>query len=308
MSVLSCRAIRPVPVPGTLHSHSAINLSTPAADGYEDPPTPSAVTSPQPMTLIPVRFVALALLVLAFATGCSTAPDKRVLQYLNTDGFGNRYTGNSEEENWTAIGDAISITDEIRPEEINGTFAIDLDGTVLLPVLGSVPIAGLTRSEIEALLMEKYSPYYPVVDLKVRIVNNKGKNYFIFGEVATQGEQPFTGDLTIFEAVMRAQPSKDSANLGRVRLIRADPKDPFVQTINIGDLIEKGDSTFNVHVQERDIIYVPATILAELGYFLNTLLFPFKEVVNGLASALFAYDRIRFGPGAGYGGYYNGIY
>jgi hypothetical protein len=44
--------------------------------------------------------------------------------------------------------------------------------------------------------------------------------------VATQGEQPFPGDLTIFEAVMRASPTKDTANLGRVRLIRADPQDP----------------------------------------------------------------------------------
>jgi hypothetical protein len=31
------------------------------------------------------------------------------------------------------------------------------------------------------------------------------------------------------------------------------------------------------------------------------LLFPFKEVLNGLASALFTYDRIRYG--AGYYGY-----
>lgn len=254
-----------------------------------------------------VTLCVLLALVCALATGCNTTPDKRVLQYLNTDGFGNRYTGNSEEENWTAIGDSISITDEIRPEEINGTFAIDLDGTVLLPTLGSVAVAGLTRSEIEALLIEKYSPYYPVVDLKVRINNNRGKHYFVFGEVAAQGEQPFTGDLTIFEAVMRAQPTKDTANLGRVRLIRADPKDPFIQTINIGDVIEKGDSTFNVHVQERDIIYVPPTILAELGYFIDTLLFPFKQVLTGLAGALFTYDRLRYGPGS-YGVNNNGIF
>jgi len=306
MSVAMSCTTRPVPVPGTPRGNSAINLSTRSADGYEDPPASAAVLSTPPMTLIPARLVALALFLLALATGCNTTPDKRVLQYLNTDGFGNRYTGNSEEENWTAIGDAISITDELRPEEISGTFAIDLDGTVLLPVLGSVPVAGLTRSEIEALLMEKYSPYYPVVDLKVRIVNSRGKHYFVFGEVAGQGEQPFTGDLTIFEAVMRAAPTKDTANLGRVRLIRADPKDPFIQTINIGDLIEKGDSTFNVHVQERDIIFVPPTILAELGYFIDTLLFPFKQVLSGLAGAIFTYDRLRYGGNNN--GYNNGIF
>lgn len=258
------------------------------------------------MSIVPVRSrslirlaAALAVLLL-LAAGCNTMPDKRALQYLNTDGFGNRYTGNAEEENWVAIGDSISLTDEHHPDELNGTFGIDIDGTALLPVIGAVPIAGLTRSEIEALLMEKYSPYYDLLDIKIRIVT-RGKKYFIFGEVAGGGERDFPGDLTIFEAVMGANPNKDTANLGRVRLIRADPKDPFIQTINLGDLIDKGDSTFNVHVQERDIIYVPPTMLAELGYFLDTLLFPFKQVLSGLSGAIFTYDRLRYG-GAYYGG------
>jgi protein involved in polysaccharide export with SLBB domain len=259
--------------------------------------------APDRKRILPRLAAGLVLLVL-LAAGCNSTPDKRALQYLNTDGFGNRYTGNAEEENWVAIGDSISLTDEHNPDELNGAFAIDIDGTALFPVIGAVPIAGLTRSEIEALLMEKYSPYYDLLDIKVRIIT-RGKKYFIFGEIAGGGEREFPGDLTIFEAVMAAGPNKDTANLGRVRLIRADPKDPFIQTINLGDIIDKGDSTFNVHVQERDIIYVPPTMLAELGYFLDTLLFPFKQVLTGLSSAILTYDRIRFGNNF-YGG--NGIF
>ena len=111
------------------------------------------------------------------------------------------------------------------------------------------------------------------------------------GKVNAPGAQDFPGDLTIFEAVMKATPNKDTANLGRVRLIRADPRDPLVITVNIGDLFSTGDSTFNVHVQERDIIFVPPTMLAEVGYFINSLLFPVTYVVNTLTSAFFAYDR-----------------
>lgn len=257
------------------------------------------------MSALP-RWLASVVVLAALFASCSTTPDKRVLQYLNNDGFGNRYTGNAEEENWVALGDSISLTDSHHADEINGTYSIDVDGTALLPVLGAVPIAGLTRSEIEALLMEKYSPYYDLLDIKVRIINSRGKRYYVFGEVQAVGEQAFGGDLTIFEAVMKASPKQDTANLGRVRLIRADPRDPFIQTINIGDLIEKGDSTFNVHVQESDIIYVPPTMLAELGYFLDTLLFPFKQVLSGLSTAIFTYDRLRYGPNSG--GYYNGIF
>lgn len=255
--------------------------------------------SPAPRVLI-----LLGVLVCLVAAGCNATPDKRILQYLNTEGFGNRYTGNAEEENWVAIGDSIGIDDAYQSALQIPSAVVDIDGTVLLPELGSVLVAGLTRTEIEALLMEKYSPYFEQLDIKVKIVTG-GKKFFIFGEVATQGSRDFKGDLTIFEAVMDATPQKDTANLGRVRLIRADPKDPLIQTVDLGDIVERGDSTFNVHVQERDIIYVPPTLLAQFGYFLDTLLFPVKFVLEGISSALFSYDRLT---GRGYFAGYGGIF
>lgn len=254
------------------------------------------------MRFLPFGWPALLAAILCFAfASCSTSPDKRILQYLNTDGFGNRYTGNAEEENWVAIGDTLEISDSYHEDELNVKTPVDIDGTVLLPELGAVLVAGLTRTEIESLLMEKYSPYYDLIDIKVKIVT-QGKKYFIFGEVAKQGAQAFPGDLTIFEAVMLAVPSKDTANLGRVKLIRADPRDPFVQTINMGEMIESGDSTFNVHVQERDIIFIPPTMLAQVGYFLDTLLFPVKQVLTGIGGALFSLRAFQgygnaYGPG-----------
>jgi len=227
----------------------------------------------------------LVLLTLCLLTACNSYPDKRLLQYLNTDGFGKRYTGNAEEENYVTIGDRITITDSFNADLEDLTMKVDIDGTVLLPELGAVHVAGLTRTEIEALLREKYSPVYTELDPMVSITTN-GKKYFIFGEVAAEGEQNFRGDLTVFEAVRGADPLLSSANLGRVRLIRPDPKDPLIIYVDIEDMMS-GDSTFNVKVQELDIIYVPPTIVAQFGYFLENLVFPIKQVVSGLGNAMF---------------------
>jgi protein involved in polysaccharide export with SLBB domain len=205
---------------------------------------------------------------------------------LNTDGFGNRYTGNAEEENYITIGDTLAIFDSVNPATLSVNARVDIDGTAVLPDLGAVHIAGKTRTELEALLTERYSPYYEETDIKVEIYT-QNKRYWILGEVAAVGEQPFTGDLTIFEAVYRAGPNKNTANLGRVRLIRADPRDPLEIVVNLAEITQSGDSTFNIHVQERDIIYVPPTMLAQLGYFLDDLLFPVKQVLQGLSGAVF---------------------
>jgi protein involved in polysaccharide export with SLBB domain len=240
--------------------------------------------------------LAAAALVLA---ACDTTPDKRLLQNLNTQGFGNRYSGNAEEENWVAIGDSISVTDSHHPTELKGTVKVDIDGTVLLPEIGTVQVAGRTRSEIEALLMEKYSPYYELLDIKVKITTG-GKKYFVFGEVQAPGAKPFTGDITIFEAVTGANPKNDSANLGRVKLIRADPRNPQVMIINLSEIIDTGDSTFNVLVHERDIVYVPPTMMAQLGYFLEALLFPVKLVLASVFTAVFSILRLQYYQNQGF--------
>jgi protein involved in polysaccharide export with SLBB domain len=237
------------------------------------------------MSSVP-RLRLLAAVFLALLAACSTAPDKRMLQNLNTAGFGKSYTGNAEEENYITIGDILTVTDTYQPEELRASERVEIDGTVLLPEIGAVNVAGMTRTEIEALLMDKYSPYYDLLDIHVRIQSSAGKYYFIYGEVSNEGREVFGGDLTIWEAVMQAVPDDETANLGRVRLIRADPRDPLIMTVDVGQLIETGDATFNMKVRELDIIYVPPTMLAQIGYFINTLLFPVKMVLSGLSDAV----------------------
>ena len=240
-----------------------------------------------------------ALLLLALLPACTSQVDKRTLQYLNTQGFGNRYTGNAEEQNYVTLGDTVVIRVEAEPgtEEYTGKVAID--GTILLPEVGAVHVAGMTRTDIETLMTEKLSPYFTVYDVTAQITSSQ-KEYFIFGEVQNEGAKTFPGDLTVWEAVMEATPFPDSSNLGRVKLIRADPVDPFIIYIDINDVIERGDSTYNVLISERDIIYVPPTLLAQLGYFLDALLFPVKQVISGLGSALLLLDGRYYG--GGYGG------
>ncbi len=242
-------------------------------------------------TWLHALLVAIALL----AGACSsTAPDKRVLQYLNDKGFGNRYTGNAEDQNYVTIGDTIQISDAFNAE-INQTVRIEVDGTVVLNEIGEVHVAGQTRAELEAFLTQKYAPYFAQLKLEVRI-QTAGKVYYIFGEVAGQGRKQFPGDLTVFDAVMDANPDPQTANLARTRVIRADPRDPLVIPVNISAMLDgNGDSTDNIQLRERDIIYVPPTMIAELGYFLADLMFPITNVLRNIASSIWIINGGGFG-------------
>lgn len=254
---------------------------------------------PRPGSRAAAHRLLLALAAAIFLSACvSNAPDKRLLQYLNTSGFGNRYTGNPEEQNYVTLGDQISITDDLWPQ-LTVTEVVDVDGTIVLPEVGAVHVAGMTRSELEAFLTQKFAPYFEEVSINVKL-RTTGKVYFIFGEVVAKGVKPFTGDLTVFEAVMAAGPDPRTANLGRVRVIRGDPVDPVILHVPLSDVIDAGDTTFNVQIRERDIIYVPPTVLASVGYFLSNLIFPITEVFRQLAGSLYFFVP-RNNYGAGYG-------
>jgi protein involved in polysaccharide export with SLBB domain len=153
----------------------------------------------------------------------------------------------------------------------------------------------MTRTEIEALLTKKLAPYYKRTDIRVEIKAST-KDYFIFGEVAAPGVRTHPGDLTVFEAVMQAKPDDHKANIARVRVIRADPIDPLIITVNVAALLRSGDSTYNILVQENDIIVVPPTLLAQFGYFLTDLITPLTEVIQAITSA-FRLPGRRFGNG-----------
>ena len=71
----------------------------------------------------PLRRLLLLALVCtsALGTGCSSGPEKRILQYLNRDGFGKRYVGNAEEENYISLGDEVQILDTLHPDELQAS-------------------------------------------------------------------------------------------------------------------------------------------------------------------------------------------
>jgi protein involved in polysaccharide export with SLBB domain len=234
----------------------------------------------------PLVLLGLLTFVLS-ACSATISPDKRILQHLNTYGYGKAYAGNFLEESYATIGDTVKYQDKNHPGEIRGNQKVQPDGTITVQEIGTVHVAGLTRSEIEAFLSERVSLYYTdSADISV-IIGARPKQYFIMGEVGSEGSKPLSGELNVFDAILKSRPKKNSSNLGRVRLIRMDPVDPLIIPINFNDML-RGDSTYNVSIRENDIIYVPPTMLAQFAYFLDDLLFPVKQVIKGLGGAFFS--------------------
>jgi protein involved in polysaccharide export with SLBB domain len=244
-------------------------------------------------------------------SACNTTPDKRILQLLNQEGFGHPYAGNAELENYVTVGDKFQWVDELDTEQTRfGSAAIDVDGTVTIPNVGTFPVAGMTRSELESYMTQRFSAFYNETNIKVLQLDARARKvYYVVGEVPQPGERQFTGGLTVFDVVLKANPDPATANLSRVRLIRPDPVDAVIVEIDTRDIIRYGDTTYNIRIQERDILYIPPTIFGYVANFLVAVTAPFTKVIQSFSAALLGITRLnRFGPGGGGGGGNQGLF
>lgn len=246
----------------------------------------------------------VAVLLLALLASCSGVEEKRVRQLLNEKGFGSRSQGVATLENYVAAGDSVVFL--IEPSLVllpgyeqlallTAPQPIGLDGTILLPYVGAVPVLGLTERELSVLVSDQLQGFFSRPILVTARIAGFGKAIYAFGEIGGKGRLPMTkGDMTIFEFVATVGWTP-LANLGRVRVVRPDAENPLAMTINFREMVQTGNMTWNVPLYNNDIVYIPPTFFGAITRFLQKLLEPVGAVVQvifGIARIEQSYDYI----------------
>ena len=247
-------------------------------------------------------FRCLTVIAAVAATACGGVEEKRIRELLNEKGFGTRAQGIATIENYVSGGDAVVFFLEptilVQPgfEQLallTTPQQVGIDGTIHVPYVGNVMILGLTERELDDLVGTQLQNFYRHgVPVRSRIVN-LGKAFYVFGEGLRKGRMPMIkGDMTILEAIATVG-TTPLANIGRIQLIRPDAQNPLVMEVNFREMILTGNTTYNVLIQDNDIIYIPPTFIGMLTRFIEKLLQPLNVVVGGmfgLASAKWSYD------------------
>ncbi|MBI2058213.1 MAG: VCBS repeat-containing protein [Nitrospirae bacterium] len=80
---------------------------------------------------------------------------------------------------------------------------------------------------------------------------------YVFGEVLQPGAFPLRDGATILDVIADAGGYSLQAKISGVGILRPGLERPEILTVNLERLVKKGDSTQNIPIQNRDIIYVP---------------------------------------------------
>jgi len=170
------------------------------------------------------------------------------------------------------------------------TYQVEDDGTVALPVIGHVQIAGLTRAEAQKQVEDLYRKNLlkdPIIELK--IVNLK---VTILGEIKAQGNFPLVKDRTsLVEMIGEAGGLTEKANERNIKIIRGDPQNPQVTEVDLSNIKTLADP--RIILQNNDIIYIAQNKRAAKNDQIQNVTTTLQPALILLNTALIIYTLIH---------------
>ena len=156
-------------------------------------------------------------------------------------------------------------------------YTVDTAGNIQFPVLGELHVAGLTRSEIAAMIKAKLENVMPDPVVTVTLLNFY---VTVIGEVTRPGTYNFPGDrLTLLEALGFAGDLNVYGNREKVMVIREENGGRHVEIFNL-----KSRDIFTspyFYLKQNDVVYVEAVGAKAKSVSTFTTYFP---IITSLAS------------------------
>ena len=134
---------------------------------------------------------------------------------------GDRYAVNAlDNENYKlGFGDKLRVTVFNEPT-LSGEFAVASDGTISVPLAGTIPAGNKDVGEIANAIQAKLADGY-LRDPKVSAEVIAYRPFFILGEVKAPGQYPYSRGLTVLNAVATAQGFTPRSNRSVAMIRRA---------------------------------------------------------------------------------------
>lgn len=140
--------------------------------------------------------------------------------------------------------------------ELSQTARVAEDGSINMPLLGRVEVAGLTVQELERKLASILDQQY-TKEARVSVFIREYQKISILGAVGRPGQYEFVGRTTLLEAIAQAGGLTAQAT-SELYVYRTGP-DGKQERIVVGlpDMTRGGNQELNITLQPKDIVMVP---------------------------------------------------
>jgi protein involved in polysaccharide export with SLBB domain len=141
-------------------------------------------------------------------------------------------------------------------EHLGGTFQVQEDGTIVVPLLGPVEVTGKTKAEVAQQLEKLFGDGY-LREPHVTVVMTERENLevSVLGQVQRPGTFQYAEKLTLVQAISEAGGLNELAHSRRVKLTRKGPNGVGTYDVSVKAITE--GRAADILLQPGDIIFVP---------------------------------------------------
>jgi polysaccharide export outer membrane protein len=217
--------------------------------------------------------VALAFISFLILSGCATTePASKAIQPSSEE--------ISKEIRLTEFilgpGDIVEIT-VYRYNDLTRTIPIDTSGKISYPLIGDIQAAGLSIFQLRDKIRDGLLEYFKDPQVSVSIKSVQSQKVYVLGEVVRPGVFALNTPMSAIEAISSAGGFTTDAKDGSVMVIRGNKDNPQLIKLDLRSALKEGDVAQNIQLQGSDIVFVPATFIADASRFavyLRNLLWP----------------------------------
>jgi polysaccharide export outer membrane protein len=207
--------------------------------------------------------VALAFISFIILSGCATTePTSKVIQPPSEE--------ITKEIKLTEFilgpGDTVEIT-VYRHDELKRTTPIDTSGKITYPFIGDMQAGGLSVFQLRDNIRDGLSEYIKKPQVSVSVTAVRSQKVYVLGEVGKPGVFAFQTPMSAIESISLAGGFTIHAQDKSVMVIRGNKDNPQLVKLDLKSALKEGNAAQNIQLQGGDIVFVPATSIADVSKF-----------------------------------------
>ena len=150
------------------------------------------------------------------------------------------------------VGDVLKIQ-LVGQNDYIEDFPINADGSVSLPDIGKIIIAGLSLNDASQLIKSKVNAAFIGTEAYINLSEVRDVNILVTGNAQNPGIYTLTGNSNILHAIFAAGGISEFGSLREVNLIR-DNK--VIESLDVYDLLIEGKYNIEKRLRSGDVIFV----------------------------------------------------
>lgn len=162
---------------------------------------------------------------------------------------------------------------------------IDRNGTITIPTIGSVVLAGVQAGDADDLIRSAVAKLYKGVTISVNFGQLRAITVYVVGQANRPGTYTVSSLSTLVTALFASGGPNANGSMRRVQVKRAGR---VVTELDLYSFIAKGDKSADVKLQDGDSIYIPpaAGYVALVGKVNSPAVYELKNGSDTIESML----------------------